>query len=122
MRPTRILIVDDEELIGRALVRLLRHDCDVDSVSSVDMALEVLDDQDADVVLCDIKMSDQGGFELYEELVARNPEMARRMVFMTGDLCCESTRVFLETVPNERIEKPFSPQELEALVRRVRAA
>ena len=122
MERSRVLIVDDEELIGRALIRLLRPECDVEAVNSVDLALEALDDDAPDLLLCDIKMPDQGGIELYRMIAERDPALAARIVFMTGDLCCERTRQFLDEVPNARIEKPMDPERLVEMLRRVAAA
>ena len=38
------------------------------------------------------------------------------MVFMTGGAFTDRARTFLETVPNEILEKPFPARRLEELV------
>jgi DNA-binding TFAR19-related protein (PDSD5 family) len=44
------------------------------------------------------------------------------MVFMTGGAFTPRAREFLARVPNRRLEKPFRPEALEALVAELLAA
>src|SRR5207244_3729488 len=82
-RRARILIIDDEVEVGRALARLLdRHDTSV--VSRGREALDRLQRESFDVVFCDMMMPDVGGVELYQTLQQRQPGTERRLVFMTG--------------------------------------
>jgi len=47
------------------------------------------------------------GIEFYEVLLGRNPELARRVVFLSGGAVTAKTEAFLASVPNLRMEKPF---------------
>jgi hypothetical protein len=50
-------------------------------------------------------------------LAAARPEVARRLVFMTGGAFTERSRLFLERTGNPQFGKPFAPQDLRDQVR-----
>ena len=58
------------------------------------------------------------GMDVYEELRGRAPEIADRMIFMTGGTFTARARAFLGTVPNVRVDKPIDIKVLRALIRR----
>jgi PAS domain S-box-containing protein len=116
--PARVLVIDDEPLLGRAVARVLRG-CDVTIAGSGNDGLAALQQGPAyDVVLCDLMMPEMSGMELYDEVVARRPDLAARFVFITGGTFSEWAREFLARVPNECIEKPFDAEHLRGVVRR----
>ena len=110
----RVLVVDDEPQLVTAIERMLsRHD--VASTSSAAEALEHLSRGPSfDIVLCDLMMAGMTGMQLYEELRRVRPEMAARVVFMTGGAFTREAREFLAHVPNRCLEKPFTMVQLEA--------
>ncbi len=110
-----VLVVDDERAVGVSLVRVLR-DHDVVTVTSAKAALELVADKSFDVILADLMMPGMSGMELYEELARRRPELAERTVFMTGGAFTPAALAFLDRVPNERVDKPFAPAAVRALV------
>jgi CheY-like chemotaxis protein len=57
------------------------------------------------------------GIELHEALVRSHPEIARRMVFVTGGAFTEAAEEFLERVALRWMDKPFDPHALQAIVR-----
>jgi FixJ family two-component response regulator len=63
-------------------------------------------------------MPDMTGMELHARLDDVAPELARRVVFLTGGAFTSDARAFLERVPNARIEKPFEPRALRDAVAR----
>ena len=102
-RRKRILIVDDEPLVARALKRALRaHDVTV-AVGGV-AAIEALRTTSFDVIVCDLMMPDVSGIDLYERMPA---DVQRRFVFATGGAFTQRAQQFLAEVPNRRIDKPF---------------
>ena len=113
-----VLVVDDELLLARSLKRLLAPEHDVESAGSGREALALLaDGRRFDVILCDLMMPDLSGMDLHAELSRTSPELAARMVFLTGGAFSPSAREFLERVPNPRVEKPFNLEELKRVVR-----
>ncbi|MFY2556868.1 two-component regulator propeller domain-containing protein [Corallococcus terminator] len=116
----RVLVVDDDALVSGAIRRTLSRENDVDVVVSARQALERLnapEPQRYDVVLCDLMMPEMTGMDLYEALVRTAPDVAERMVFITGGAFTPTARTFLERVENPRVEKPFDPEALRGLVR-----
>ncbi len=119
----RILVVDDEALVGRAVSRILSPQHDVVTRTSARAALDDVAGGGGgfDLVLCDLMMPDMNGMELHSRLREIAPALADRTVFLTGGAFTASAREFLARLPNARIEKPFEPDALRALVARVLA-
>lgn len=115
-RLPRILIIDDEPMIGTTLKVLLSDDHDVVLAESGGAAREMLERETFDLVLCDLMMPGVSGMDLHEWLHAQAPDAAKRMVFMTGGVFTDGARDFLEQVPNRRIEKPFDTRDLLTLI------
>jgi len=114
----RVLIVDDEPLIGTTLKVLLADEHDVEVASSGEAAQKLLtDDPGYDVILCDLMMPGVSGMDLFAWLASESPDLATRMVFMTGGVFTDEARVFLEGIPNARVEKPFDHDVLLQIIR-----
>jgi CheY-like chemotaxis protein len=121
-RPTfrgRVLVVDDEALVGRAVRRALaEHDVVVETCARRALA-RLASDEPFGVILCDMMMPGMTGMELYAELAARRPRDAERVVFFTGGAFTPAARHFFDAVSNPRLEKPFDTNALRALVRQL---
>jgi CheY-like chemotaxis protein len=118
-RRAAILIVDDELSLGQVLQRRLR-DHDVTAVTSAREALDLLaHDAHFDVVLSDLMMPEMSGMQLFDEILRRRPDIAPRVVFMTGGAFAGAASEFLERVPNECLEKPFTESALRAAIQRI---
>ena len=114
---SRVLIIDDEATITNALRRHLQADHDVTLQNDPLAALSMLrEGARFDVILCDIMMPQMTGVELYDELRRRDPALADRIIFLTGGAFTSSTRAFLDSVSNQRVEKPFDPHHLRTLI------
>lgn len=117
-RRARVLVVDDERAVGVLLGRVLREH-EFTYVTTAREALDLLlSGRDFDVVLSDVVMPVMSGMDLYDELARTRPKAAERMVFIVGGTVTPAAVAFLQRVPNERIEKPFSAAALRALVQR----
>lgn len=112
-----VLVVDDEEPVVRLIARLL-HDLGHHPtvVTSGEAALEALDRVSFDLMLCDVKMPGMSGFELVDAVRSREPELAERVIFITGDTLSSSTRSKLEQDGALFLPKPFSLEQLEAML------
>jgi PAS domain S-box-containing protein len=111
-----VLVVDDEPAVGVMIARVLRqHDVTVVARATEAIAL-LAAGREFDVILTDLMMPVMSGMELYDDLARRFPAAAERLVFLTGGAFTPAASAFLERVSNERLEKPFKPSELRALV------
>ena len=104
----RLLIVDDDHGLARALTRSLGSTLDVTLASGVADAREKLAQAAFDVVLCDVQMPDGGGRRVYEELAARSPELARRVILFSGGPPSEADRMFFEASNITLLQKPLA--------------
>jgi two-component system NtrC family sensor kinase len=116
MRRTRVLVVDDEPLVASAARRLLARAHEVLVVHNGHAALAMLEDAAFDAVLCDITMPHMTGPELHARLSATRPEVAGRMVFLTGGVLDGRAEQFLREHARWCMGKPFDPGALLALV------
>jgi two-component system NtrC family sensor kinase len=114
----RVLVVDDEEPVANLLARLLRelgHQPLV--VNSGADALECLAREPFDLILSDVKMPGMSGFELHQTIKQTNPDLASRLIFVTGDMLSAATQARIAQSGNPYIAKPFAIERLETLVR-----
>ncbi len=103
-----ILVVDDERYIRDLLEQALsERGHKIKTASTVDEAILLSEKNTFDAVVLDIKMPGMGGKELYAHIMINNPELADRMLFITGDVLSDDTQVFLKTTAAKYIEKPF---------------
>jgi len=118
-RRARVLVVDDDPLVGACLRRGLRNEHDVTIAKNGREALErIVIGETYDVIFCDLMMPIMTGMDLHEALLEVAREHADRMVFVTGGAFTPTGRSFLDRVSNERLDKPFDIQNVRALVRR----
>jgi PAS domain S-box-containing protein len=109
----RVLVIDDEPLVLRAVQRLLGPRHHLTLARSADEAQAVLT-QGFDLILCDVMMPERSGPELYSALPL---ELQRRVVFVTGGTFSEETRRFLDANPVPVLDKPFTLASLQEALR-----
>ncbi len=116
-RRGRIMVIDDETLVVRGMVRILSKEHDVHAVIAATEALALcMAGEKFDLILCDLMMPDMTGMELHRRLMEAHPEQGDRMIFVTGGAFTDEARRFLARSLNDHLEKPFDPQHLRALV------
>jgi CheY-like chemotaxis protein len=113
----RVLVVDDEPLIGRVMRRALGADFDVVALECAREALNrIVSGEHFDVILCDLMMPDMTGMELHAELTSFDRSLAQRMIFVTGGAFTESAQDFLDREGILRAEKPVDVPSIRALI------
>jgi DNA-binding NtrC family response regulator len=117
----RVLVVDDEPLMGATLEVTLGDEYTVQVVSSVPAAEELLEsDGGFDLILCDLMMPGRSGMDLHRWVAQKKPELAGRMIFMSGGAYTTEAHDFLERFGTHRIDKPFDVDALLDLMREIR--
>ena len=114
-RPARILLVDDEVSIQRAVAPLLRaRGYTVEVAGSGAAALEALASQPPDLIVLDLGLPDIDGIELCQRL----REESKAPVVVLSARSGEAGKVkVLDLGADDYITKPFSPEELLARIR-----
>jgi len=113
--PRKVLIIDDEPAVGRALGRVLKEHR-VTVRSSPVQALEELRSADYDVILCDLMMPEMTGRQLFEALAEQRPGMEARIVFMTGGAFTSDAASFLDELDNPVLDKPMDHVALRRVI------
>jgi PAS domain S-box-containing protein len=109
----RVLVIDDEPLVRRAIVRSLDREHDVVSVETAAEALIRLEGGESfDLILCDLMMPEMTGMEMSARLQRSLPAAAARMVFLSGGAFTPEAAEFLRSIGTRFVEKPFLPDEL----------
>ncbi|MCK9461232.1 MAG: PAS domain S-box protein [Proteobacteria bacterium] len=109
----RILVVDDEAGIRKAMARILGSKHEIVTAASGEEAQKILaEDQAFDVVFLDVMMPSVTGIDVHAWLAARSPDLARRVVFFTGGTFTTRANEYLAGVSNQRFEKPFDVAKL----------
>lgn len=112
----RVLIVDDDPMVGRALRRILSAH-DVEHVGSGHDALARFDaGARYDLVLCDLMMPEMNGPDLHRALAAIAPEVLSRFAFLTGGACTPELEAYLASSGVPVLEKPVDAAALRAFV------
>jgi signal transduction histidine kinase/CheY-like chemotaxis protein len=111
----RILIVDDDPPVARALRRTLSHH-DTTVVGDGAEALRRLTDETFDVIVCDLMMPNVSGMEVHARLAARDPALAARMLFVTGGVFTDDAAAFLATLPGRWFGKPVDGAALRGAI------
>ncbi len=115
----KILIVDDEASILELVTLALElQGYQVDTLSDGKAALEQLERTRYDLTILDFKMPGMGGQEVYQHLLRSNPEAARRVLFMTGDVLGEKTKKYLQEHGRLCVAKPFSLETFRSMVKK----
>jgi nitrogen-specific signal transduction histidine kinase len=117
-----ILVVDDEPTILRFLSRVLtKEGYEVETVDNGDDALERLKSKRYSLILLDIKLPGVSGIDLYKRIQKVAQSLARKVVFITGDVMGIDTKYFLTRTKALCLAKPFDIEELKKNTNRLLA-
>jgi PAS domain S-box-containing protein len=120
VRGAAVLLVEDERALAAAVGEALTDaGLNVDHAGDGEEALARVRQKTYDVVICDLKMPRVNGMMLYRAMAAATPALARRVIFVTGDVAGTDAERFLEESGCRWLAKPF---RLGDLLRAVREA
>ncbi len=114
----RILVVDDDPGMRRAIERVLAAGYDVASVEGAGEAMALLERRELDLALVDVRLKDGDGYSLCQAIRARRPETD--VILITGSISEPDEKLFrsLEEGAFYFLFKPFDRRVLLALVER----
>lgn len=113
----RILVVDDEPGIREVLGAVLDGaGYTVVLTGNGQEALAQIKQTKFDVIVSDMAMPEMDGEQLYKAVQECDPELAKRMIFVTGDTVSIKSRTFLDQTGGRWLGKPFNIQDVERVV------
>jgi len=117
-----VLVVEDEEplrgLVAEGIRALGHH---VVEATTGHEALARLRERPYDLVLLDLRLPDVDGQAVWERALAPNPQLAGRVVFMTGDIMSAETHGFLDNTARPFLLKPFTMEDVGRVISEVLA-
>jgi len=114
----RILVVDDEPVIGRLVRRILGKRHEVVVAHSGQEAMDLLkQDQGFDLILTDLMMPAVSGMDLFSWMEQNEPELAARALFITGGAFTAQSREFIDKHHPRVLFKPLDARMLSDAVR-----
>ena len=114
----RILVVEDEPSIGTMCQRVLaREGFEVEIAVNGTLAQEMIEKKQYHICLIDIRTPKLSGAELYQWLQKNYPQVANHVIFTTGSVIDEKSMAFIEQSGRPFLPKPFTPNELTAIVK-----
>ena len=118
VRGASVLLVEDERALAAAVAEALT-DAGLNVVQAGDgeEALARMRHQTFDVVICDLKMPRADGRMLYRAIASATPALARRVIFVTGDVASTDAARFFEETGCRWLAKPFRLADLLRAVR-----
>lgn len=112
----KVLLVDDEPHLLKALQRMISQHHDVSIALGGQTAIEILASKEFDLVISDVMMPEVDGIDLYHHIATTLPGAEKRVVFVTGGVFTTRVQDFLAVIPNRRIQKPFTPDDIFGLI------
>jgi DNA-binding NtrC family response regulator len=108
---TKVLIVDDEEVVRLSHLRSLQSaNCTAKVAEDGLKAIQVMEEQAFDVILLDIRMPNLDGMEVLKTIKRRWPES--EVVVITGYPTIESAKEAVRLGAHNYIAKPVGPDEV----------
>jgi DNA-binding NtrC family response regulator len=111
MKDTKILVVDDEEVVRLSYARSLASDhCKVEMVSNGPAALEAMGQHPFDVVLLDLLMPGMNGMAVLSTIKQRWPES--EVIIITGYPALETAKEAVTLGAHDYLAKPAGPDDI----------
>jgi DNA-binding NtrC family response regulator len=114
-RTLRLLLLDDEPIVGKRLVpALAKIGVETESFTDPEAALQQIAQKDFDIVVTDFRMDKMDGLEVLKRVLQKNPRT--KVIIITGYATLEIARQALAIGAFDFIAKPFKPNDLRNIV------
>jgi two-component system NtrC family sensor kinase len=118
IRGASVLVVEDETALATAVVEALTDaGLHVDHAGNGEEALAQTQQATYDAVVCDLKMPRLDGMAFYRALAEATPRLAKRVIFVTGDVVGTEAERFLDDTGCPWLAKPFRLADLLRVLR-----
>jgi DNA-binding NtrC family response regulator len=117
-KTTRILVVDDEEIVRESLSGWLRKDgYHVETAPDGPSALALLGEQSWAAMLVDLKMIPMDGLQVLEAVHKAKPDIA--VVIMTAYATVDTAVRAMKLGAYDYLTKPFDPEEVSLMIAKI---
>ena len=111
----RIMVIDDEEIVGKRLKPALEKRGDIiESFVNSKKALMRLAEEHFDIVITDIRMDEIDGLEALDYIKSHSKNT--KVIMITGYATVEVAREALAKGAFDFIAKPFKPEDLRIII------
>jgi DNA-binding response OmpR family regulator len=114
----KILVVDDELNIGLLLENFLSQDYEVKYINNVDEALEWLETNLPDLIICDIQMPGLDGYHLLGNVRQRGFTSHTPVIMLSAKAESKERIKCYKLGAQDYLTKPFNPEELEEVIKK----
>jgi DNA-binding NtrC family response regulator len=117
----KILLIDDEPEMLLSLKKILsqRKEFSIDLAQDPEMALEIVDSNDFELIISDLKMGKISGMDILNKALERNPQA--KVILISGYGTIETSVSAMQQGAFDFLEKPFTSKKLYASVDRALA-
>lgn len=112
----KILIIDDEKSIRLLLVNFLSKSYTVESKSDGIEALEWLEGNLPDLIICDLQMPNMDGYTFVEKVRQRGFTKHTPIIMLSGVESSKERIKCYRLGAQDFLAKPFNPEELAELI------
>jgi two-component system NtrC family sensor kinase len=116
----RLLVIDDDDMVRRSLVRLLRRKYTVTEQRDAEGALALIKmGVTFDAILCDLNLTGMSGRDFLLQLIEHDADQASRVVILSGNPRSGLDEAFLEAIASRFLEKPATLAEIDTMLDQV---
>jgi len=110
-------MIDDEEALAEMVCEFLNMSGHrAQFCGSAEKALSLTETLEFDLIISDFRMPGLTGEQLYERTLRQNPDLAKRVVFMTGDIIGAEAKRFFATHDVPCLTKPCALPTIERFI------
>ncbi|MDE3252892.1 MAG: response regulator [Bacteroidota bacterium] len=114
----KILVVDDEKSIGLLLENFLSQDYDVVQMSDSTLALDWLEENLPDLIICDIQMPVIDGYSFLKTVRGRGFTSHTPFIMLSAKSESKERIRCYQLGAQDYLTKPFNPEELEEVIKK----
>ncbi|MBI2207057.1 MAG: response regulator [Candidatus Rokubacteria bacterium] len=119
----RVLVVDDETALRTTLAEVLQtFGHTVETSATGQDALTKMEAERFDVVTLDLRLPDIDGKDVWRRVLARDPALASRVIFLTGDTMSPESQKFLQEAARPVLTKPLTLDRVAGLIQEILTA
>jgi DNA-binding NtrC family response regulator len=121
VQPLKVLILDDEPIVGRRLKPALsKYGLDVEVFEDPNLAVARINESEFDIIVTDVRMEAMDGLKVLEHVMAKSTKT--KVIIITGYATVELAREALVKGAFDFIAKPFKPNDLRTVINKAAKA